>query len=811
MASRAIDGVEMPGARVHNEILGQFHASLSQDEVCTSFPAPSPLSQPVSPFSRLCEHGFYQMLMPPQHPQAFLELLRPAPTSGGGLPQRCLALEFCRRVVQSEVDATGNPQVGLEEREGLLRDVIDVASIEACFFSAPEGAIFRNVLRKLVPLFEECRAAMRQGSDMVRACRGMEVLCLVFRAVRYKRVGMVGFIEALGNEYDGEQLVRSLIAQGCRVLDQESSSNFCCTLALKLLNVLGGCRILEKDGVIMQWLWQGGSLTVLARLLMKFRRFRHCLSLDTAVLQVCAGLHNLSAAASASAAYGELGDGVSTAQCMLSMLESAAVLGDVASNHMLMAKYRKANLLESVVLGRPAVHADSKAAVDVLVEQPNGALAGGQICYAEAFSLVCYYLSTRHRRQFVDAFVLNPSAAPSAAEEASDAPSTAAASAASDGEAAMPGPDGLPLVYGTVVLFLSLLLHKPTGAAARHAALVLSSLMPLAEEAEALAVLTRDSPSPYYVFSTDAATHPTRGVKEIGAGKSAVRALTDVLLQFMSDNMKLVLESDIYLACVKLIQRVIAFHVENPTIPLGKSFDANTLLRVFTRLLAYLAREAVWKANGHKCYALALLTANTLNTLVIFANTHSLLPPHAQLNERDKKAQADGAAGRDLTYPMLCYEIARCGCNNVFQKMLKNAKETLEEARGPEERGAVTSTSAEEEGRASALGSLASLALDGGGQVKLELSAAQKEGLQQLQLDLALLITVADRINASGILTKTTQGRLSGGGWEAPGHTRARAHTHTQPWDRQTRHCRLCERSLRTHTRAGDLMMNTPG
>lgn len=53
MASRAIDGVEMPGARVHNEILGQFHASLSQDEVCTPFSAPSPLSQstPVPLFS----------------------------------------------------------------------------------------------------------------------------------------------------------------------------------------------------------------------------------------------------------------------------------------------------------------------------------------------------------------------------------------------------------------------------------------------------------------------------------------------------------------------------------------------------------------------------------------------------------------------------------------------------------------------------------------------------------------------------------------------------------------------------------------
>ena len=86
------------------------------------------------------------------------------------------------------------------------------------------------------------------------------------------------------------------------------------------------------------------------------------------------------------------------------------------------------------------------------------------------------------------------------------------------------------------------------------------------------------------------------------------RTLTEVLLQFMSDNMKLVLECDVYLACIKLIQRVVAFHADNPATPLEKSFDTNALLRILTRLLAYLAREAVWKANGHKCHTLALPT-----------------------------------------------------------------------------------------------------------------------------------------------------------------------------------------------------------
>jgi hypothetical protein len=39
--------------------------------------------------------------------------------------------------------------------------------------------------------------------------------------------------------------------------------------------------------LLIQWLWEGGTLTVLSRMLLKHRRFRHCLSLDTAVLQVC--------------------------------------------------------------------------------------------------------------------------------------------------------------------------------------------------------------------------------------------------------------------------------------------------------------------------------------------------------------------------------------------------------------------------------------------------------------------------------------------------------------------------------------------
>ena len=117
--------------------------------------------------------------------------------------------------------------------------------------------------------------------------------------------------------------------------------------------------------VVLRWLWEGGTLMVLSRLMSHHRRFRHCLSLDTGVLQVCIGLHNLSAAAAAAANYEDLGDGLSSQRAVLAALESAAVLGDVASNHLLAAKSRKANLLESVILGAATVINDKKGSGDI--------------------------------------------------------------------------------------------------------------------------------------------------------------------------------------------------------------------------------------------------------------------------------------------------------------------------------------------------------------------------------------------------------------------------------------------------------------
>ena len=61
--------------------------------------------------------------------------------------------------------------------------------------------------------------------------------------------------------------------------------------------------------------------------------------------------------------------------------------------------------------------------------------------------------------------------------------------------------------------------------------LLLSGVLPLVEDAEALQVLLTDMPAGYSIFSTDADTHPTKGVKDISAGRTALRALTEVILQ----------------------------------------------------------------------------------------------------------------------------------------------------------------------------------------------------------------------------------------------------------------------------------------
>ncbi len=81
---------------------------------------------------------------------------------------------------------------------------MDVAGIEACLSSCPQGIDFRSVVRnKLIPLLEESRAGIRDVGDAQRVCRGLEMLCLFMRSVRYKQLGMVSFVEALGVENDG--------------------------------------------------------------------------------------------------------------------------------------------------------------------------------------------------------------------------------------------------------------------------------------------------------------------------------------------------------------------------------------------------------------------------------------------------------------------------------------------------------------------------------------------------------------------------------------------------------------------------------
>jgi len=124
---------------------------------------------------------------------------------------------------------------------------------------------------------------------------------------------------------------------------------------------------------------------------------------------------------------------------------------------------------------------------------------------------------------------------------------------------------------------------------------------------------------------------------------------------------------------LQLVQRMVVYHLTTNT-PLTNSFDTNQLLNVLARLFAYLSRDAVWNANVPKAYHLAALTSATLSALVIFGTAPSVLSPHVQWSEIEKKALAARGGTRDLTYPMLLYEVARCGCNNVFHKTLVHAQ-----------------------------------------------------------------------------------------------------------------------------------------
>ncbi len=53
------------------------------------------------------------------------------------------------------------------------------------------------------------------------------------------------------------------------------------------------------------------------------------------------------------------------------------------------------------------------------------------------------------------------------------------------------GPDGHPLSLSSLLLFLSLLLHRPTGMAGQHATLLLTALLALTEESDVMAALTQ--------------------------------------------------------------------------------------------------------------------------------------------------------------------------------------------------------------------------------------------------------------------------------------------------------------------------------
>eukprot|EP00960_Hanusia_phi_P036313 752264-Hanusia_phi.AAC.3 len=54
------------------------------------------------------------------------------------------------------------------------------------------------------------------------------------------------------------------------------------------------CVTVWQDAIVNQWLWEGGVSTVLSKFLTRFKRFRHCLSLDATSLLIATGIHNLS-------------------------------------------------------------------------------------------------------------------------------------------------------------------------------------------------------------------------------------------------------------------------------------------------------------------------------------------------------------------------------------------------------------------------------------------------------------------------------------------------------------------------------------
>ncbi|EKX54220.1 hypothetical protein GUITHDRAFT_132610 [Guillardia theta CCMP2712] len=325
-------------------------------------------------------------------------------------------------------------------------------------------------------------------------------------------------------------------SRACRKLDSHSDKNFEAILCLKLLNVFVCMGANKEDAIINQWLWEGGVSTVLSKFLTRFKRFRHCVSLDATALLISTGLHNLSYNTSITVpmmqlkqiltqAGGKLvGDGIDDSPSVMAWMETMSVIGDISSHNMLMSRYRKTNLVEGILLWSSVVHTDAKEVGDLLSDK--GVLNGGQLCYSSAFTLLFYYISTRHRLVMVEAMKSD-----AAAEQRGGA-----------AEGSIRDEDGLPLVVGTCLTYLSLLLHSPEGEASLHCHVLLRSLVVLCEEAEFVACWSRSAKSTHRMFSTDKDLDPSKGYKEVN-NLTAMGVMSQIVLKFMSNNMKLALDA----------------------------------------------------------------------------------------------------------------------------------------------------------------------------------------------------------------------------------------------------------------------------
>uniref|UniRef100_A0A7S0F3U8 Armadillo-like helical domain-containing protein n=1 Tax=Hanusia phi TaxID=3032 RepID=A0A7S0F3U8_9CRYP len=300
---------------------------------------------------------------------------------------------------------------------------------------------------------------------------------------------------------------------------------------------------------------------------------------------------------------------------------------------MLLSRYRKTNLVEGILLWSSVVHADAKQVGDLLSDQ--GLLNGGQLCYTSAFTLLFYYIATRHRPVLVEALKGDTSTV----QGETGVP-----------EASARDEDGLPLVVGSCLTYLSLLLQSPTGEASSHCDVLLRSLVVLCEEADFVTALSRGGKATQRIFSTDKDVDPSKGYKEVN-NVTAVALMSQIVLKFMSENMKLALDAKLYDSCLRILHRLLCY-VKNygGSSSIHDVLDVKLLIQVCLRLLTYVSRDAVQDAIGPQtANSLLIQAAQLISFLVVFGLT--LLPG-------------------EESYPHLCYEVARVGANKVFNKLL---------------------------------------------------------------------------------------------------------------------------------------------